>query len=149
MSALFYYIRRMLKSLILIPVLLLSLSTEAQSLVDALKKKYFGVYSGEIPAYEYNTGNAVIDVAPTHILIELNADNVIMEIGKSKKTGSYQVLFKADGYYVLEASFPDELQAERIVVYENKSLMREGLFPQANAKLEKLGKKELRSIERL
>lgn len=145
----FCYIRCMLLRTLLLLFLLCSTSVQAQTLVDELKKKYFGIYFGEIPGYEYNTGSNLVDVTPTSILVELDADRVVIEIGKSKKSGIYTVLFKGDDYYVLDAVFEGEPSGERLVIHENKTLTREGTFPQPNAQLGKLSKREARSVQRV
>ncbi len=139
----------MLSRLILLIILFCTASLNAQTLVDDLKKKYYGIYQGEIPGYEYNTGTALIDVTPTSILVEVSEEYVILEIGKSKKSGSYTVLFKGDDYYVLDALFEGEPVGERLVVHQNKTMTREGTFPQPNAKLEKLSRREARHVQRV
>lgn len=130
---------------ILVTLVLLATSTSifSQKLVDDIKRKYFGVYQGTIPAYQLDSGKDLITVEPTPITIEITAKNIILDIGKQHVTGVYTVLFQGNSYYVLDGTIEGQEANERIVVYERgKKISRDGLFPQPNVMLEKLSNKE-------
>lgn len=136
-------LRFLILSLILIPQF-----SSGQKLVDEIKKKYFGAYQGTIAAYKLDTGAELVAVEETTIFIVLTEDNIILEIGNNKTSGTYSVLFEGDDYYVLNAIIEGQIQSERIVVHQKgKTVTREGIHPQPNAVLDKLSRKELKNRE--
>lgn len=117
-------------------------SSFSQKLVKELRKKNFGTYQGEIPAYSFVSDTNTIDVAATPIEIIINADYVAIAIGKSHKKGSYRILFKTKDYYVIDALFEGDLLVERLILYEKTGkITREGTYPQPSAIVSKYKKK--------
>lgn len=105
---------------------------------EKLKKKFFGTYEGMIPAYKEDIGGDVVNVSEISIVVELSADSLHIAIGNHHLKGSYEVMFKADDYYLLDARMEGQLAAERILVYKRgKRIAREGMYPQPLAELEK------------
>jgi hypothetical protein len=105
---------------------------------EELKKKYLGVYEGIIPSYKMDTGEDVVDVQETSIRISIQTDSVYMLIGYLELKGSYEVMFKADNYYLLDVKMDNQEAAERIIVYKRgKHISRDGLFPQPVTELSK------------
>lgn len=128
-------------------LLFLPLFSTGQKLVEEVKKKYFGTYSGEIPSYSLDTGNDLVKVQSTDLKIQLDANYVILDLGKEHFTGTYSVLFMGVDYYVLDVKLEGQLQSERLVVHtKSKTMTREGIYPQPNAELKKLSKKELKNL---
>lgn len=120
---------------------------QGQKLVDEIKKKHFGVYRGEIPAFSMDTGKDLVDVTAVEIIVEVEAEKVVLHIGNQHLVGAYTVLFKGDDYYVLDVTLNRQLQHERLVIHQRGKMMtREGIYPQPNAKLKKLSKKEIKSL---
>lgn len=118
----------------------LPLVLDAQKPID-LKNKYLGYYEGTIPSFKMDSGEDLITVQETPIKIVISEEKVSIEIGQNKISGSYTVLFKGDGYWVLDCRMEDQLAGERIVVFKKgKTITREGLYPQPNAMLERTGK---------
>ena len=110
----------------------------AQKPID-LKKKYFGVYAGEVATFKLDTGEDLVDVAKSTIQVQIEQDSVTINIGRHALKGPYKVLFEAQKYYVLDCLVPGRLAGERIVVYKKgKKISRDGLFPQPSAMMEKI-----------
>ncbi len=134
--------------LLFIALLILPQFASAQKLVDEIKKKHFGTYQGVIPAYKLDNGAELIDVKAIPIFIVLTSNNITIEIGNTKTSGTYTVLFGGEDYYVLNAVMQDQLQSERILVHLNgNSITREGIQPQPTVVLEKMSRKDLKNRE--
>jgi hypothetical protein len=104
----------------------------------SLKKKYYGSYKGEIPSYSFNTNDTIIDVSATLINIKISAKEIVFEIGKNAFVGSYNVLFEANNYFLLDCIIPNQLATERVMVFKKgKKISRDGLYPQPMAFLYK------------
>jgi hypothetical protein len=104
----------------------------------SLKKKYLGSYIGEIPSYSFNAEDGQIDVAATSIKIIIKAKEINFEIGKKAFQGTYNVLFEANNYFLLDCEIPNQLATERIMVFKKgKKISRDGLYPQPMAFLKK------------
>lgn len=104
-----------------------------------LKRKYFGKYRGTIASYEIEVGTELVKVSETPIYVTIERDNqVAIVIGNNKLYGKYDVLFKADSYYLLDCKMQGQLASERILVYKRgKHLSRDGMFPQPVTELKK------------
>lgn len=138
----FLYLRFMSKlhTILVLLIGILPVVLDAQKPID-LKNKYLGYYEGTIPSFKMDSGEDLITVKETPIKVVISEEKVTIEIGQNKISGSYTVLFKGDGYWVLDCRMEDQLAGERIVVFKRgKTITREGLYPQPNAMLEKTGK---------
>lgn len=108
----------------------------------SLKKKYFGKYRGTISAYQYESDNRLINVAESEILIDLFKEEITIKIGKNENRGSYEVMFEADDYFLVDAKMDGVLATERILVYKKgKKLGRDGMYPQPVCELERYARK--------
>lgn len=124
--------------LILVVCFIIPYVSHSQTKVDELKKKHFGQYIGKIPSYNYVVDTTTIEVDATPIEIDIKNNSIEMTVGKIQKRGSYHILFKGKKYYVIDAYFEKEVVAERIILNEkDKTLVREGIYPQVNAILKK------------
>lgn len=113
--------------------LLLSNGCFSQSKL-ALKKKYFGSYYGEIPSYTFNTNDTTLEVTAAKIKIKISSKEIEFEIGQNTFVGSYNVLFEANNYFLLDCKIPNQLANERIMVFKKgKKISRDGLYPQPMA----------------
>jgi hypothetical protein len=118
---------------VLILFLLLSNGCFSQSKL-ALKKKYFGSYYGEIPSYTFNTNDTILEVTAAKIKIKISSKEIEFEIGQNTFVGSYNVLFEANNYFLLDCKIPNQLANERIMVFKKgKKISRDGLYPQPMA----------------
>lgn len=107
-----------------------------------LKKKYFGKYKGTIAAYQYESNNRLIPVAETEILIDLFKEDITIRIGGNENSGTYEVMFEADDYFLIDAKMDGVLATERILVYKKgKKLGRDGMYPQPVCELERYARK--------
>ncbi len=115
-----------------------SISAVAQKPIT-LKKKFYGSYQGEIPAFKLDVGTDNVDVDAVAILIKIDADSVDITVGNNALHGIYHVLFEGKNYIVLDCRMDGQLAGERIVVYNRgKRISRDGLFPQPSSFLEKI-----------
>jgi hypothetical protein len=124
---------RMLVFFFLFPLFVFS-----QKQID-LKKKFIGAYKGEISSFKLDTGEDLVDVASTSITIEITLNEVVFSIGSHELTGTYEVMFEADKYFLLDCKIPGRFAGERVVVYKRgKKISRDGLYPQPSAMLYKV-----------
>jgi hypothetical protein len=104
-----------------------------------LKKKYYGQYSGEIPAYSFETEDGAIDVSACSIQIAINEDEIKFEIGQNKFQGTFKVMFEANNYFLLDCLIPNQKATERVMVFKKgKKISRDGLYPQPMSFLKKI-----------
>lgn len=138
----------MSKKILFLILFSLPLIAQGQKLVDEIKKKHFGIYRGEIPAFSMDTGKDLVDVTSVEIIVEVEAEKVILHIGNQHLVGDYTVLFKGDDYYVLDVTLKRQLQHERLVIKQKGKMMtREGIYPQPNSTLKKLTSKEIKKLK--
>ena len=104
----------------------------------SLKKRYLGKYAGTIPAYKLDAGDEVLQVSSSAIYILIEKNSIDVTIGNRSITGTYNVMFEAKKYYLLDAKIKDQLANERIMVYKRgRKIARDGLFPQPFSELKK------------
>ncbi|MEN9400309.1 MAG: hypothetical protein RL632_1412 [Bacteroidota bacterium] len=116
----------------------ISFSALAQKPIT-LKKKFYGSYEGEIPAYTLDVGTDNVDVAAVAIKIKLEGDSVHITVGQNALHGVYHVLFEGKNYFVLDCRMDGQLAGERIVVYNRgKRISRDGLYPQPSSFLDRV-----------
>ena len=116
----------------------------AYSTLSQVKKRDQGVYSGVIPGYAINTGQDLIQVDSCTLKIRLEKNQIMIKIDDKVYKGIYEVYQKIKRTYVLYAETDySDIKEEIILVGKNKSMSRKGLFPQPDAKLKKLKKKEV------
>jgi hypothetical protein len=110
--------------------------TMAQSKV---KKKYYGLYQGTIPAYQIDTGNDLLPIDSTSIEIQIEKGYIALSVGKQTVTGAYKISYSTDEYIVIEAKMIDQIATEKIHIYTNqKKITRIGIYPQPDVILEKI-----------
>lgn len=125
---------RHLLAILLVSVPLLSFSQKEIK----LKKKYFGKYKGTVPAYQIDTGAEILQVTESAIYINLAKDQISVTVGNNKMYGTYQVMFAAKTYYLLDAKIDGQLATERIMVYKRgRKIARDGMYPQPVTELKK------------
>ncbi len=126
---------------LILTLILFSTYSHSQTVVKELKKKNFGSYQGEIPSYQYTSDTMVVQVEQTPITINVTENAVSITIGRLNKKGIYYILFKGKDYYVIDAIFEEDILTERLIISEkNKTIVREGSYPQPNATLKKTKK---------
>ncbi len=108
-----------------------------------LKKKYFGYYQGKIEGYNVDVGEKILRTDPVDIFITLTKDSVFLTIGNNQLKGTYNVMFRAKKYYLLEADMNGQDASERLIVYiKGKKMRRDGMYPQPVVELKKVRKKK-------
>ena len=137
-SAINLYLRptsKCMQSKFFIILLFLSIANIGLS-QERLKSKYYGEYKGKINSYKMETAGYLMDVEEVKISVEIGPSLVRMKIGKLDYNGTYEILFEAKEYYVIEVKLTDQPIPERIVIYKKgKKVSRDGLYPQPNALL--------------
>lgn len=124
--------------LLLLPLFLSFIALSYGQKELTLKRKYFGNYSGQIPAYKVSFGYEAIHVDSTSIQVKIDADSLFVTVGGRTLAGTYKVMFEADKYYLLDATMESQLASERIMIYKRgKSIARDGLFPQPVTELKR------------
>lgn len=127
-----------MRKLLLYLSICISFSALAQKPIT-LKKKFYGSYEGEIPAYQLDVGTDNVDVEAVAIKIKLDGDSVHITVGQNALHGVYHVLFEGKNYFVLDCRMVGQLAGERIVVYNRgKRISRDGLYPQPSSFLDRV-----------
>ena len=104
-----------------------------------LKKKYRGTYEGTIPGYSIQSNSELHFVSDASIEVVIGENEVQVKVGNNKMIGTYEIMFKAEKYYLLDVDIEGQLANERIMVYKKgKKLSRDGMFPQPIASLTKV-----------
>ncbi|XOV69208.1 MAG: hypothetical protein ACFHU9_08480 [Fluviicola sp.] len=130
-----------MKQLVLIASLLFSGLVFGQDDIK-LKKRYQGYYEGIIPEYSIQSNQELHFVSSTPISITIGKDVIQVRVGNNEMMGTYEVMFKADKYYLLDVDIDGQLANERIMVYKwGKRLSRDGMFPQPITTLKKVRKR--------
>ena len=108
-----------------------------------LKKKFRGYYEGTIPEYSIQSNGELHFVSSTPISITIGADVIQVRVGNNEMMGTYDVMFKAEKYFLLDVNIEGQLANERVMVYKKgKKLSRDGMFPQPVTTLKKVKKKD-------
>jgi len=128
-----------MKLIILTFFIAISICTVAQ-----VKKRDQGVYKGLISSYEINTGQKLIEVDSSEIFIRLEKSSFTLKIDDVEYQGTYEVEKREKRNYVLKAKTGySDIKEEIILFGRDKIMKRKGIFPQPDASLRKLKKKEV------
>lgn len=105
-----------------------------------IKKKYLGVYSGEIPSYALELGDEVYQVQSAPIEIRLSSEGMLVEKISSKEfKGTYQFIKEDKSGIYFEAKLDGQFIPENYVLYKkDKRLERKGIYPQPDVFLKKI-----------
>lgn len=100
-----------------------------------LKKKYFGLYEGEIGAYTIDSGTDLLMIQKSVIEIQFNKEGTLTQkIGEFSVSGTWKLFFEADNYYLFDVQIANQVMTERILLYKKgKKMSREGITPQPSA----------------
>lgn len=121
-------------------LILILLVQTAFSQAKPIKRKYRGIYVGEIQSYEVQMGAQKMKVSPVTCKLYLERDSLFIEIGNKKYAAAYSIE-KLDQTYKLTAERTNSGIAE--VFYldpRTKSMVRKGLYPQPDAELQRSGR---------
>ena len=136
------YLRSMIKGILFSCFLLCFQLMIAQSM-PKIKRKWQGTYDGNIPAYQLNTGNELLEVESNTIKVIIEKEKFIISLGVFEYVGEYistkqqrkmlYIVGKIEGRTVNEYFFIDR---------KKKQLTRSGIIPQPDLTLDKLRKKQ-------
>lgn len=121
-------------------LLLLFFAASFSGFSQELKKKYLGVYTGEIPSYALELGEEVFQVQSAPIELNLQSEGVLTEkiAGKELK-GNYQFTKEDKNGIYFEAKLDGQFIPENYVLYKkDKRLERKGIYPQPDVFLKKI-----------
>lgn len=104
-----------------------------------IKKKYLGVFTGEIPSYALEVGQEVFQVQSTPIEVQLKPEGILVEKIASKEVkGTYQLLKEDKNGIYFEAKLDGQFIPESYILYKKeKRLERKGIYPQPDVFLKK------------
>lgn len=123
--------------LIFFLILIFPFALSAQKEIK-LKRKYLAKYEGVVPAYSMGSALEIVDVDETPITVTIGKEFIYTTIGDRKLQGTYEIMFEADTYYLLDATMTGQLANERILVYKRgKKIARDGMYPQPLSDLKK------------
>jgi hypothetical protein len=105
-----------------------------------IKRKYRGVYEGQIPAYEVRMGQDVFTVKPTTLRILLDRDSIFLEIGTYRYASAYFIEKKENKYILTSPRDHSGIPEQFILDPKTKTMIRKGLYPQPDASLTRTGK---------
>jgi len=109
-----------------------------------VKKRELGYYQGIISSYTINTGQELLSVDSSVILVWLEKDQIHFKLDNKEYNGTYIVKERIKRNYILKVKLNfSDIQEELRIEGKNKSMWRKGLFPQPDSNLHKLKKKEV------
>jgi hypothetical protein len=107
---------------------------------QALKRKYRGIYTGQIPKYEVKMGSKTYDVNASEIKAYLDRDSIYLEIGTSRYASSYFIESKEKQFILTSPREHSGIPELFILDPKTKTMIRKGLYPQPDATLTRSGK---------
>jgi hypothetical protein len=120
-------------------LLLFSISFTQLS-AQTLKRKYRGIYAGQIPSYEVKFGQGTNTVSECDLKVYLSRDSLKLEIGTYHYTSAYTFEI-AEQDLILTASREESGIPERILLSpRTKTMLRKGHYPQPDATLIRIRK---------
>ncbi len=126
-----------LSSLILL-VFSISMSVFGQS--KPIKRKYRGIYIGQIPTYEVKLGTTNYQVSAALMKVSLDRDSIYLEIGTYRYAAPYN-LEQSKETLTLTSNRENSGIIEQLTLDpKTKTLIRKGLYPQPDATLTRSGK---------
>jgi hypothetical protein len=120
-------------------VLLLVLTYSFTGNSQVIKKKYLGVFAGEIPSYALEVGQEVFQVQSTLIEVQLKPEGIVIEkIASKEMNGTYQFIKEDKIGIYFEAKLDGQFIPESYILYKKeKRLERKGIYPQPDVFLKK------------
>lgn len=106
---------------------------------QSLKKKYTGVYQGEMKSYVLHIDDQLIQIDAAPIVFNLGLQGECEEqIGDYARNASYVLVQEDKTTIQLEVRIAGQLIAEQYLLYKKeKKILRKGLFPQPEVVLKK------------
>lgn len=107
---------------------------------QAIKRKYRGIYVGQIGAYEVKMGTSTYVVNAIEIQAYLDRDSIFLEIGTNRYASAYFIEKKENKYILSSPRDHSGIPEQFILDPKTKTIVRKGLYPQPDAILTRSGK---------
>ena len=107
---------------------------------QALKRKYRGIYTGQIPTYEVKMGSNTYVVNASEIKAYLDRDSIFLEIGTYRYASGYSIEKKEKQFMLSAQREQSGIPEQLILDLQTKTMIRKGLYPQPDATLTRSGK---------
>lgn len=105
-----------------------------------IKRKYRGIYIGQIPTYEVKLGTTNYQVSAALMKVSLDRDSIYLEIGTYRYAAPYN-LEQSKETLTLTSNRENSGIIEQLTLDpKTKTLIRKGLYPQPDATLTRSGK---------
>ena len=107
---------------------------------QTVKRKFRGIYAGQIPSYEVKFGQGTNTVSECELKVYLSRDSLKLEVGTYRYASGY-TLEIAEQDLILTAPREQSGIPERFILSpRTKTILRKGLYPQPDATLIRIGK---------
>ena len=120
-------------------LLLFSISFTQLS-AQILKRKYRGIYTGQIPSYQVHMDTSTYRVNQTDLTIHLTRDSLFLEMGTYRHSSVYSIERKEKNFILTAAREQSGIPEEFLLNSKTKTIIRKGLYPQPDAILARKGK---------
>jgi hypothetical protein len=118
-------------------LLILASFSFATAQTTKLKRKYRGLYQGEIPSYNAIIGSKEVSVKSQALELSIDKDSLQLKIGKYCYKNSYVVIKKENTLEIRLDREDSGIEEVLVLDTKAKTLTRKGLFPQPDAVLTK------------
>jgi hypothetical protein len=105
-----------------------------------IKRKYRGIYTGQIPTYEVKMGTSTYVVNASEIKAYVDRDSIFLEIGTNRYASAYFIEKKENKYILTSPRDHSGIPEQFILDPKTKTIVRKGLYPQPEATLMRSGK---------
>jgi hypothetical protein len=105
-----------------------------------LKRKYRGIYEGQIPAYEVKMGTSTYPVGTCKIKAFLDRDSIFFEIGTYAFEAVYTLENTKENIIITANRDQSGITEQLFLDPKSKTIVRKGLYPQPDATLTRIGK---------
>ncbi len=107
---------------------------------QALKRKYRGIYTGQIPTYEVKMGTSTYVVNASELTAFVDRDSIIIEIGSYRYAAPYNLEQSKETLTLTSIRENSGILEQLILDPKSKTMIRKGLYPQPDATLTRSGK---------
>lgn len=107
---------------------------------QALKRKYRGIYIGQIPTYEVKMGTSTYVVNASELKAYVDRDSIIIEIGSYRYAAPYNLEQSKETLTLTSIRENSGILEQLILDPKTKTMIRKGLYPQPDAILTRSGK---------
>ena len=135
------YLRPMIKGILFSCFLCCFQLMIAQSL-PKINRKWQGTFDGNIPAYQLNTGNELLEVESNSIKVIIEKEKFIINLGVFEYVGEYiSTKQKRKTLYIVGKIEGRTVNEYFLIDRKTKSLSRTGIIPQPTVILTRSSKK--------